>query len=82
MELLGVPEIGLDDDFFDLGGDSLLAIRILSRLKEEHGVSDTLAGLLSANTVRKLAARVRELSARDAPEEAVPAQAAFEEFRL
>lgn len=35
MEVLGVSEVGVDEDFFELGGDSLLSIRILSRANQE-----------------------------------------------
>ena len=61
QELLGVDHVGLDDDFFDLGGDSLLGIRVLNRLRVDFHVSDTLAGLVTAPTVRQLAERVRTL---------------------
>lgn len=36
-DVLGVAGVGLDDDFFDLGGHSLLVTRFLSRLREELG---------------------------------------------
>ncbi|MFE9686822.1 amino acid adenylation domain-containing protein [Streptomyces sp. NPDC006285] len=34
-EVLGLPEVGMDDDFFDLGGHSLLVTRLLARLRRE-----------------------------------------------
>lgn len=37
-KVLGVPQIGLDDNFFDLGGDSLLAAQILSQLRRTLAV--------------------------------------------
>jgi phthiocerol/phenolphthiocerol synthesis type-I polyketide synthase E len=33
-ELLGVAPVGVADDFFELGGDSLLATLVVSRLRE------------------------------------------------
>lgn len=56
MELLKVEQIGIHDDFFDLGGHSLMAIKALSRIREEFGVDLPLATLLQAPTVAQLAA--------------------------
>ena len=38
MDLLKVERIGIHDDFFDLGGDSLLAIRVMLQIREVFGV--------------------------------------------
>ncbi|MEF9887148.1 amino acid adenylation domain-containing protein [Streptomyces sp. P9-A4] len=57
-EILGVPEVGIDDNFFTLGGHSLLGVRLVSRMRTvlgvERGVRDlfrtpTVAGLLRAH---------------------------------
>ncbi|NJQ08383.1 non-ribosomal peptide synthetase, partial [Streptomyces lonarensis] len=54
-EILGVPDVGIDDNFFDLGGHSLLGVRLVTRMRSvlgvERGVRDlfrspTVAGLL------------------------------------
>ncbi len=58
-ELLGVTEIDADDDFFDLGGHSLIAIRLMTRIHRELGVRFQLATLFEAPTINKLAALVR-----------------------
>lgn len=34
-EILGIEQIGIQDDFFELVGDSIKAIRVVSKLKEE-----------------------------------------------
>ncbi|WP_367871986.1 amino acid adenylation domain-containing protein [Luteolibacter sp. Populi] len=54
-ELLQVPEIGRDDDFFALGGHSLMALRLFSRINREFGRTLPLAALLNHPTVARLA---------------------------
>ncbi|WP_431964951.1 amino acid adenylation domain-containing protein [Actinacidiphila sp. bgisy160] len=58
-ELLGVVEIRPTDDFFCLGGDSLSAIRMLSRLRHSHGTDLTLSALYAAPTLAEVADVVR-----------------------
>jgi amino acid adenylation domain-containing protein len=54
-ELLGVTPVGVTENFFDLGGDSLLATRMLDAVERECGVRVRLATLASAGTVADLA---------------------------
>ncbi|WP_086666096.1 type I polyketide synthase [Lentzea kentuckyensis] len=58
-ELLGTSEVDRADDFFALGGDSLLAVRMLGRLAREHGSSAPPRAFLGAPTPAGLAAAVR-----------------------
>ncbi|HEX3526198.1 MAG TPA: amino acid adenylation domain-containing protein [Thermoanaerobaculia bacterium] len=59
-DLLGIDRIGAADDYFELGGDSLLAIRLLSRLRQELGIEVSLQSFLAAPTVAGLAGLVPE----------------------
>ena len=58
-DLLGVDNVSPTDDFFDLGGHSLIAIRLMARVHRELGVRFQLATLFEAPTIDKLAALVR-----------------------
>ncbi len=54
-DLLGSPEVQRDDDFFALGGHSLMALRMFSRINREFGKSLPLATLLQHPTIESLA---------------------------
>ncbi|MEU6072786.1 amino acid adenylation domain-containing protein [Micromonospora sp. NPDC047074] len=67
-ELLGVPRVGATDDFFALGGDSLLAIRLISRIRGELGGELEVREFFDAPTARQVCGRLRHpLSARSGP---------------
>ncbi|MGW2426312.1 amino acid adenylation domain-containing protein [Streptomyces sp. NPDC001709] len=55
QDVLGRPTIGLDDDFFALGGDSLLAIRAIAAA-EEQDIEISLTALFSTPTIRAISA--------------------------
>jgi aryl carrier-like protein len=60
QESLGRADVGLDDDFFELGGDSLIALRVVAEL-EQRGARIGLTELYRRATVRACAAYVDEV---------------------
>jgi len=55
-DVLGLDAVGPDDDFFELGGDSLSAVQILSRVSNRFGTRLAESELFVARTVRGLVA--------------------------
>jgi amino acid adenylation domain-containing protein len=53
-EILDVRPIGLDDNFFDVGGHSLLAARLFARLNQQLNINLPLATLYEAPTIQEL----------------------------
>ena len=52
---LGVDRLGIHDDFFELGGDSLMAIRVIFQIRSEVGVELPVRSFFDAPTVAALA---------------------------
>lgn len=57
-ELLGLEEVGADEDFFALGGDSLLAIQLVGRLRDRLDADVEVGAVFDAPTPRRLSARL------------------------
>jgi hypothetical protein len=60
-ELLKTPTVGVYDDFFAIGGHSLLAAQILTRIQQEFKVQISLRQLFEAPTVAGLASQIETL---------------------
>jgi acyl carrier protein len=60
QETLGVSPIGVEDDFFELGGNSLIAVQVASRVRERFQIELALPSLFEQPTVRRLAGLVEE----------------------
>jgi acyl carrier protein len=54
-EVLESPELGLDDDFFALGGDSLEAVEITAAVQDAFDVDISVSLVLEHPTVRRFA---------------------------
>ncbi|WP_254897294.1 non-ribosomal peptide synthetase [Amycolatopsis sp. Hca4] len=57
-DVLGVPEVGIDDDFFVIGGHSLLANSVVSRVRSALAAELSIRDLFEARTVGRLAGRL------------------------
>jgi nonribosomal peptide synthetase CepA len=58
-ELLGAERVGIDDGFFELGGDSILSIQLAARARKA-GVVFTVRDVFTHRTVAKLAEHARD----------------------
>ncbi|MEV0368080.1 amino acid adenylation domain-containing protein, partial [Nocardia fusca] len=67
-DVLGVERVGADDDFFELGGNSLIGMQVAARIGAALGTQVAVRALFEAPTVAALALRVEESGARSRPE--------------
>nr|WP_237710358.1 non-ribosomal peptide synthase/polyketide synthase [Mycobacteroides abscessus] len=65
--VLGYERVGIDDSFFDLGGDSLSAMRLLARINAALNTGVTVRTLFDAPTVAQLCTRISRDETRVAP---------------
>jgi thioesterase domain-containing protein/acyl carrier protein len=70
--VLGVVPVGIQDDFTDLGGTSISAVRMASRIEKSFGVSMPLATLLRAPTIALLANVIQNGTIREGQTTLVP----------
>ncbi|MCZ0983648.1 non-ribosomal peptide synthetase [Streptomyces diastatochromogenes] len=60
--VLGIPGVGVDDSFFALGGQSLQAMRLASRIEAELGFDVSVGDVLNHPTVAELDVRLQDLA--------------------
>ena len=59
-DVLRLQGVGADDDFFEAGGDSLLAVQMLARVERELGIRIPVRAVVEARTVRRIAAMLAD----------------------
>jgi acyl carrier protein len=59
-EVLGVPRVGLDDSFFDLHGESLTAMRLVSSIQDRLSIELLVSDIFDAPTVAELDQQLEE----------------------
>lgn len=61
QDVLGLKQLGIRDSFYDLGGDSLIAVKVISRVREVFDVEMTVSMLFERPTVEALSERIEVL---------------------
>ncbi|MBI2697452.1 non-ribosomal peptide synthase/polyketide synthase, partial [Mycobacterium nebraskense] len=66
-QVLGIKRVGIDDSFFDLGGDSLSAMRVIAAINSGLDTGLSVRALFEAPTVAQLAPRIGTCGGRPTP---------------
>ncbi len=66
-QVLGVERVGVDDSFFDLGGDSISAMRVIAAINADLDTGLAVRTLFDASTVAQLAPRLGDGAGRREP---------------
>ncbi|HEY6315180.1 MAG TPA: phosphopantetheine-binding protein, partial [Streptosporangiaceae bacterium] len=74
-DLLGVHPVGIHDNFFDLGGTSLLLLRLHAGLERAAGIKVSLVDLFRYPTVHRLAVFLDGLTSTEPPQRQAEGQA-------
>jgi acyl carrier protein len=69
--LLELDDVGMDENFFMMGGHSLLGAQLIARLRKDFGVQIGLRSLFAAPTVGELSSEIDRLTASCAPSHGV-----------
>ena len=67
-EILGVEQVGIDDDFFALGGNSLMATRIIGRMRRTMGVEASIRSIFQYTTIAELSGQLKAAINKSIPD--------------
>jgi amino acid adenylation domain-containing protein/non-ribosomal peptide synthase protein (TIGR01720 family) len=65
IDVLRAPDVGIDEDFFESGGHSLLALQTVSRLRARFGLPVRLGDLYQTRTIRSLSALIEQTTEKN-----------------
>jgi acyl carrier protein len=68
-ETLGISQVGVHDNFFDLGGNSLVGVKLVARLRDRFGLSFPAVTLYEGPTVHALAKLLKASAGGDTGQE-------------
>jgi amino acid adenylation domain-containing protein len=72
-DVLGLDRVGVHDDFFELGGYSLLGVKVATRVQQAFGVELPLSALFQAPTVERLAREIAAVQLAARPDDEIMA---------
>lgn len=72
QEILGIESISIQDNFLELGGNSLLAARLATEIKNRYQQDISVANVFQASTLENLAALIRQEQNNSHPKSFVP----------
>jgi len=68
QDVLGIDRVGVNDSFFELGGDSLLAMRVLNQLRQAANLDIHIQSLFESRTVAQLARLIQRVERSKIPQ--------------
>jgi acyl transferase domain-containing protein/acyl carrier protein len=69
QRVLGIERVGIQDSFFELGGDSLIGLKLIAQLKQEFGIEIPAVDLYKGPTISRLANIINPASGHTSPDE-------------
>ncbi len=74
QKVLGIKQIGVKDNYFELGGTSILAARLFTQIEKQLGKNLPLATIFQAPTIVQLAEMLEQVEPVNSPSSLVPIQ--------